>query len=103
MREETAYTTLYLDGDVPVTLVFANEMELQDYIQDMADIKDGAAGFFGKFPEARTTQKLSMVALKEANAWLLFVERAETKWSTHGLVPSVVNARKEFITRVIAA
>jgi hypothetical protein len=103
MREGRPYTTLYLDGDVPVTLVFANEIESQDYIKDMAGIKAGTAFFWGRFPEARTTQEFSVVAVKVANEWLDFVGRMETKWVRLGLVPSVVAARKEFITGLIVA
>ena len=101
MSDGNSYTTLYLDGQVPVTLVFANEIESQDYIEDMAVIKDRAAFFFGKYPDARTTKELSAMAVKSGNEWLEFVGRMETKWLRHGLVPSVVRARKEFIARVI--
>jgi hypothetical protein len=103
MREGKPHTTLYLDGNVPVALVFANAIESQDYINDMAAIKAAAASFFGRFPEARTTQKLSVVAVKIGNEWLDLAGRMETKWVRQGLVPSVVSARKTFIARLIVA
>jgi hypothetical protein len=78
MIEGRPYTTLYLDGEVLVTLVFANEMESQEYIKDMADIKTGTAFFGGRFPDARTTKELSVVAVKVANECLDFVGRMET-------------------------